>query len=62
MIEKAERFAPGAGRKHRQQADAEYAAALSAADLDQEGGVEPGPDPSGGRADGGGTDPGAGGS
>ena len=25
MLEKAERFAPGAGKKHRQKADAEYA-------------------------------------
>ncbi|MHB1710685.1 MAG: NADH-quinone oxidoreductase subunit NuoI [Acidimicrobiales bacterium] len=30
MIEKAERFAPGAGRKHRVRADSEYAASLAA--------------------------------
>jgi NADH-quinone oxidoreductase subunit I len=60
MIEKAERFAPGAGRKHRQQADADYAAALSAADLDQQDAVEAEPDrsPSVGPADSGGADPG----
>ena len=30
MLEKAERFAPGAGKKHRDRADAEYAAAVRA--------------------------------
>jgi len=44
MIEKAERFAPGAGRKHRADADAAYTAALAAADTEgAEGGhFEPG--------------------
>jgi hypothetical protein len=49
MIEKAERFAPGAGRKHRAHADAAYTASLAAADTDgPEGGhFEPssGPEP-----------------
>jgi len=30
MLEKAERFAPGAGRRHREQADSEYAASVAA--------------------------------
>ena len=33
MLEKAERFAPGAGKKHREQADAAYAEALAAGNV-----------------------------
>ncbi len=29
MLEKAERFAPGAGKKHRQKMDAEYAQSVT---------------------------------
>jgi hypothetical protein len=35
MIEKAERFAPSASRKHKAKADAAYAQALSAGDSDR---------------------------
>ena len=36
MREKAERFAPGAGRKHRDQADTEYAAAVRAGNSERD--------------------------
>ncbi len=39
MLEKAERFAPGAGKKHRERADAEYAAAVRAGNTERD---EPG--------------------
>src|ERR1035437_5743818 len=35
MIEKAERFAPGAGKKHRAQADSDYAASLAAGNTER---------------------------
>jgi len=36
MLEKAERFAPGAGKKHREKADAEYAAAVRAGNSERD--------------------------
>ena len=36
MLEKAERFAPGAGKKHRDRADAEYAAARRAGNAERD--------------------------
>jgi NADH-quinone oxidoreductase subunit I len=64
MLEKAERFAPGAGRKHRRQADADYTEAVAAADLEHGDASEtgPGPSPSDRAADPGGAGRGAGGS
>jgi hypothetical protein len=43
MLEKAERFAPGAGKKHRAQADDDYAAAVEAgnSERDQSGTATP---------------------
>jgi hypothetical protein len=40
MLEKAERFAPGAGKKHREKADSEYAQAVT--DGNTESGVDGG--------------------
>ncbi len=61
LREKAERFAPGAGRKHRKQADADYIAAVTAADQEHERGT-PGPSPSVGPDASGEAGPEAGGS
>ncbi|HZM56610.1 MAG TPA: hypothetical protein VFC03_16435, partial [Acidimicrobiales bacterium] len=36
MVEKAERFAPGAGRKHRKQADSDYAEAVAAGNSERD--------------------------
>jgi hypothetical protein len=36
MLEKAERFAPGAGKKHRDKADAEYAASVVAGNSERD--------------------------
>jgi hypothetical protein len=49
MLEKAERFAPGAGKKHRKHADADYAAAVVAgnSERDATGTGAPGPEPDG---------------
>jgi hypothetical protein len=43
MLEKAERFAPGAGKKHRAKADADYAAAVVAgnSERDEAGTAQP---------------------
>jgi hypothetical protein len=43
MMEKAERFAPGAGRKHREKADADYAAAKVAGNAERDASVGGGP-------------------
>jgi hypothetical protein len=43
MMEKAERFAPGAGKKHREKADAEYAAAKVAGNAERDQTVGGGP-------------------
>ncbi len=43
MLEKAERFAPGAGRKHREKADADYAAAKVAGNAERDESVSGGP-------------------
>jgi hypothetical protein len=45
MLEKAERFAPGAGKKHRARADDDYAAAVEAgnSERDQSGTATPPP-------------------
>jgi hypothetical protein len=47
MLEKAERFAPGAGKKHREKRDEEYAAAVVAgnAERDESGTGAPAPAP-----------------
>ncbi|MHB8430756.1 MAG: NADH-quinone oxidoreductase subunit NuoI [Acidimicrobiales bacterium] len=50
MLEKAERFAPGAGRKHRVRADASYAASLAAGQGDRSGATSGEPAPSAGSA------------
>jgi hypothetical protein len=42
MLEKAERFAPGAGRKHREKADADYAAAKVAGNAERDESVSGG--------------------
>jgi NADH-quinone oxidoreductase subunit I len=39
MLEKAERFAPGAGKKHREKADSEYAAAVVAGNSERDRGA-----------------------
>jgi hypothetical protein len=46
MLEKAERFAPGAGKKHRAQADDDYATAVEAgnSERDEPGTAAPRPD------------------
>jgi NADH-quinone oxidoreductase subunit I len=36
MLEKAERFAPGAGKKHKEKADSDYAAAVRAGDSNRD--------------------------
>ena len=43
MMEKAERFAPGAGKKHREKAEAEYAAAKVAGNSERDHAVGGGP-------------------
>jgi len=47
MLEKAERFAPGAGKKHREKADSEYAASVVAgnSERDAQGAGAPTPGP-----------------
>ena len=42
MIEKAERFAPGAGKKHRAQVDSDYAASLAAGNTEHPAAPAPG--------------------
>jgi NADH-quinone oxidoreductase subunit I len=58
MLEKAERFAPGAGKKHRAKADSEYAQAVvdGNSERDQPGTTDPAPLPPASR----GSDPDAG--
>jgi len=55
MLEKAERFAPGAGKKHREQADAAYAEALAAGNSERGPAERAAPDPADAGGDGGKT-------
>jgi ferredoxin len=45
MVEKVERFAPGAGKKHKAKADAEYVAAVAAGNSDRDELAAGGPTP-----------------
>jgi hypothetical protein len=44
MIQKAERFAPGAGKKYRLKSDSDYSAALTAGNTERDSEPMPAPD------------------